>query len=369
MAQMNAVESLGVLVGKKRKRQRQPQQLSHLMSGLLAAFQLQPSNTRVNEQAHGFARQRLRPGVSVARDDAMMTYHFDSYPMKQQVRELLRDVNARKKGTSTTPRSINICRTKDACRLQASLAMEKCDEYRSVPLTIMKDSLSVSQVSHRGINFLDKDLKMEENKSSHASKSKSRKKHRTSAEYKEEAANAILEIDLLYEDISLQEEKRRHVLVQLSTKGFWDSLQVKRDGFYDEVKNVLPSFWALLNINDEEKFPAKSAIMKSLRKFLDDAIDLSVSDESKVSCMNDKTLDLTHLDKWSRLEIYIMAEKCNKIKEKAELENNLMDIFGAFGSDINKAYCGIIPEIPIDDDDDELSSDDNEIIDNNLHEN
>ena len=148
---------------------------------------------------------------------------------------------------------------------------------------------------------------MEENKSSHASKSKSRKKHKTSAEYKEEAANAILEIDLLYEDISLQEEKRRHVLVQLSTKGFWDSLQVKRDGFYDEVKNVLPSFWALLNINDEEKFPAKSAVMKSLRKFLDDAIDLSVSDESKVSCMNDKTLDLTHLDKWSRLEIYIMA--------------------------------------------------------------
>ena len=46
-----------------------------------------------------------------------------------------------------------------------------------------------------------------------------------------------------------------------------------------------------------------------------------------------------------------------------------MDIFGAFGSDINKAYCGIIPEIPIDDDDDDLSSDDNEIIDNNLHEN
>ena len=56
MAQMNAVESLGVLVGKKRKRQRQPQQLSHLMSGLLATFQLQPSNTRVYEQAHGFAQ-------------------------------------------------------------------------------------------------------------------------------------------------------------------------------------------------------------------------------------------------------------------------------------------------------------------------
>ena len=60
-AQMNTVESLGVLVGKKsRKRQRQPQQLSHLMSGLLAAFQLQPSNTRVNEQAHGFAEVEAR---------------------------------------------------------------------------------------------------------------------------------------------------------------------------------------------------------------------------------------------------------------------------------------------------------------------
>ena len=125
--------------------------------------------------------------------------------------------------------------------------------------------------------------------------------------------------------------------MQLSTKRFWDSLQVKRDGFYDEVKNVLPSFWALLNIKDKEKLPAKSAVIKLLRKFLDDAIDLSVSDESKVLCMNDKTLDLTHLDKWSHLEIYIMAEKCNKIKKKVELEKNLMDIFGAFGNDINKA--------------------------------
>jgi hypothetical protein len=122
----------------------------------------------------------------------------------------------------------------------------------------------------------------------------------------------------------------------LSTRGFWDSLQVARGDFFAQVEAVLPKFWKSLG---DTKPTKKNDMIKKLKPFLDRVKEISqLEKEQTAICMFDETLNLSNMDQWSRLEVYIEASKCSKIKKKQEQEKALGNIFDSCGSKISSDY-------------------------------
>ena len=194
----------------------------------------------------------------------------------------------------------------------------------------------MSQVDKLGARFLDKqmeDLKME---ALEAAKLRKKKKTKSREAVLAEAASATLEIDTLDEAISLEEQRRRDNLKLLCTIGFWNSLQVKRGNFFKQVEAILPKFWNSLRGSVPEQ---KSAMVKKLKPFLDKVKKLSeLQTAGKVICMIDKTLDLTNMDKWGRLEMYINVSKCDRIMIREKEEIALGNIFDSCGMTISKNF-------------------------------
>lgn len=303
---------------------------------LSKAFSLLPSNTRLAEQGHGMGRHKFLPGRSIAFDDASISHAFEGYDSKDKIREEVREEHAVISGNVPSSNSINIYKKKESCTHLTELIQEKCQTYRYIRKHVLDDAQSVKGMDELGARFLDDDLEKLKIEALKKAKNRKKKKSKTRETVIAEAASVLLEIDNLDEALPLEEQRRRENLLLLSTRGFWDSLQVARGDFFAQVEAVLPKFWKSLG---DTKPTKKNDMIKKLKPFLEKVKEISqLEKEQTAICMFDETLNLSNMDQWSRLEVYIEASKCSKIKKKQEQEKALGNIFDSCGSKISSDY-------------------------------
>ena len=163
-----------------------------------------------------------------------------------------------------------------------------------------------------------------------------KKNHKTNVEIEKEAMEAALEMEAVEEPMKINEQKRRENLILLSSKGYWNGLA--RDGYMKQLEEVLPMFYGQLKLREEGVPTTKTAMKPLLSEFLDNLKNVSESKEESVKCLFGSSTDLTRLDKWCRLELYVQVKECIQIQEKERKEKALVDVMYAFGTVIADTF-------------------------------
>ncbi len=97
-------------------------------------------------------------------------------------------------------------------------------------------------------------------------------------------------------------------------------------------------FYSKLKSREEGVPTTKAAMKPLLSEFLDNLKNVSESKEESVKCLFGSSTDLTRLDKWCRLELYVQVKECIQIQEKERKEKALVDVMCAFGTVISDAF-------------------------------
>jgi len=233
-------------------------------------------------------------------------------------------------------KAIDLFDTKEYCLMHAESAKEIADHYTNMDPQILK-SISVAGVRNAKATKKDIALAVQKLELAEIQKGRMKKKVKDRQNYQRLAANAVIIFDRDFENISQETMQLRKDILRLTELSFWSGLRVKKDNFFEELKNTMPKFWEFAAFG--EILPSKTKVLEKLKLFLEKVVECSTMDGESVMSPFEEPENISSLDRWNRLERYIKVEKCRKLESKKELARGLSSIFDTMGTVVANNGC------------------------------
>ena len=362
-----------------------------IFAAIDAKFGLMPSNSRIAEQVHGGLRDSLKEGVSYAFTDAQRSFLVNiEYHYRAARRKLVRERVSNKsddqpdgvKKRDNAYSGVKHDNVKVTQKMTGDQLLESGSKYDAAKIAKLPEALlgmaRVRNLIKRGGMYKNKELAQIKEEIVEERKQRSRAINLTLEELQEMSHELTVGNDSKWSSLSISDRLRIEDLDKLAGHNYWYSLKMS-DGFVDQLKLVLPYFW-----KDNLEGKTKTFLKPLIKKHLDLVKDIA---DNKVNNTLDPPLDLTNLDRYGRLAIFVKYDATSILSDaraKSQRKRKARDaIFSSGGTKIvdRQRYHIAVEQNDTDDETDVAAAnndgeedfvsvnDDNLVLDNDKHNN
>jgi hypothetical protein len=314
-----------------------------VFAAIEAKFGLMPSNSRIAEQVHGGLRDSLKEGVSYAFTNAQRSFLANIEHHHPEWRQkLMRERDSNKSDdqpdgmkkrdspcSGVKHDNLKVTQKMTGDQLPESGSKYDAAKIAELPLALLEKAKVRNLLKKRGGLYKNKERSRIKEEIAEERKERSCAINLTLEELQEMSHELTVGNDRTWSSLSIADRLRIDDLDKLAGHNYWCALQVS-DGFVNQLKLVLPCFW-----KDNLEGKTKTFLKPLIKTHLDLVKDIA---DNKVNNTLDPPLDLTNLDRYGRLAIFVKYDATTVLSDaraKSQRKRKARDaIFSSGGTKI-----------------------------------